>query len=134
MKYLLDTHILFWAVSEEYKLPEQVLSIVNDPKNEIFFSTASVWEVVIKHAKNEKNMPVSGQDFLEACLNAGFEPLAIENDHVLAVSKLKRRKSEPSHHDPFDRVLIAQAKTEKMTLITHDSMFSGYSEKCVMTI
>lgn len=133
MKYLLDTHVLFWAMSEENKLPDDVLSIINDPDNEIFYSTASVWEVVIKHAKNAANMPVSGLEFMRECMKAGFEPLPIENEHVLAVSKLKRKKNEPQHNDPFDRVLIAQAKTERMTFITHDHLLNGYSEKCVMT-
>lgn len=134
MKYLLDTHVLFWSMSDEEKLSAQILALINDPKNEIFFSTASVWEVVIKHAKSAANMPVNGQEFMEGCLKAGFEPLPIKNDHVLAVAALKRKKKEPPHHDPFDRVLIAQAKTEKMLLITHDRLLSGYSEKCIMTI
>ena len=57
MKYLLDTHILFWALSAEDKLPEEALKCINDPENDIFFSSASVWEVVIKHSKNPVNMP-----------------------------------------------------------------------------
>ena len=99
MKYLLDTHILFWSMSEESKLSEQTLALINDPENEIFFSTASVWEVVIKHAKNARSMPVHGPDFVEACIKAGFIPLPIENQHVLAVSKIlsgERKGSSPS--------------------------------------
>ena len=134
MRYLLDTHVLFWAMSEENKLSSHVLDMINDPDNEIYFSTASVWEVVIKHAKSASSMPISGSDFLQGCLKAGFEPLPIENEHVLAVSKLKRKKNEPSHNDPFDRVLIAQAKTEKMIFITHDHLLGGYSEKNVLII
>ena len=134
MKYLLDTHILFWALSAEDKLPEEALKCINDPDNDIFFSSASVWEVVIKHSKNPVNMPVSGKQFLDGCFRAGFIPLPIENLHVLSVEKLKRREGEPEHHDPFDRVLIAQAKTENMILITHDGLLDGYGEKCVMTV
>ena len=134
MRYLLDTHILFWSMSDEDKLSEQVLSMVNDPENEIMFSSASVWEVVIKHDKNPAGMPVGGQEFLEGCLEAGFMPLPIENHHVLAVSTLIRREGEPPHNDPFDRILIAQAKSEGVTLITHDRLLEGYGEKCVLKV
>ena len=134
MRYLLDTHILFWSMSDEDKLSEQVLSMVNDPENEIMFSSASVWEVVIKHDKNPAGMPVGGQEFLEGCLEAGFMPLPIENHHVLAVSTLIRKEGEPPHNDPFDRILIAQAKSEGVTLITHDRLLEGYGEKCVLKV
>ena len=60
MKYLLDTHILFWSMNDEEKLPEDVLALINDQRNEIYFSSASVWEIVIKHRKNPQIMPVSG--------------------------------------------------------------------------
>lgn len=134
MKILLDTHILFWAMCMDYKLPRHILSRINAPDNEIFFSSASVWEVVIKHAKNPTAMPVDGDTFASGCVKAGFTPLPIENHHVLAVSALKRKNGEPPHNDPFDRILIAQAKTEDMTFITHDSLLAGYGEKCVMTV
>ncbi len=134
MRYLLDTHILFWSMSDETKLSDQVLLMINDPENEIMFSSASVWEVVIKHDKNPTGMPVGGKEFLEGCLEAGFRPLPIENEHVLTVSTLNRKEGEPPHNDPFDRILIAQAKSEGITLITHDRLFKGYGEKCVLTI
>ncbi len=134
MRILLDTHILFWSMCMEQKLPRHILSWINAPENEIFFSSASVWEVVIKHAKNPAAMPVDGGAFVSGCIKAGFTPLPIENHHVLAVSGLKRKAEEPPHNDPFDRILIAQAKTEGMTLITHDSLLAGYGEKCVTTI
>ena len=134
MKYLLDTHILFWSMNDEEKLPEDVLALINDQRNEIYFSSASVWEIVIKHRKNPQIMPVSGRDFLNACLESGFTPLPIDNSHVLTVDTLRRKAGEPPHSDPFDRLLIAQAKTEAMKLITHDSLLTGYAEKCVMKI
>ena len=134
MKYLLDTHIIFWALGNESRLDEEALAAINDPANEIFFSSASVWEVVIKHTKNSLYMPISGEEFCEGCLRAGFTPLAIDNRHVLTVGSLHRGDGEPAHNDPFDRILIAQAKTEGMILITHDSLLSGYGEKCVKTV
>ena len=134
MRALLDTHILFWSMCMEDKLPQHILSWINAPENEIFFSTASVWEIVIKHSKNPTAMPVDGDTFVSECIKAGFTPLPIENRHVLAVSGLNRKDGEPPHNDPFDRILIAQAKTEGMTLITHDSLLAGYGEECVMTV
>ena len=118
----------------EDRLPQHSLSWINDPANEVYFSSASVWEIVIKHSKNPAAMPVDGNSFVSGCAQAGFMPLVIENRHVLAVSGLKRKKGEPPHNDPFDRILIAQAKTEDMMLITHDSLLAGYGEKCVLTI
>ena len=118
----------------EDKLPRHILSWINDPENEVFFSSASVWEIVIKHSKNPAAMPVDGNTFVSGCSKAGFMPLPIENRHVLAVSGLKRMGGVPPHSDPFDRILIAQAKTEGMTMITHDGLLVGYGEKCVLTI
>lgn len=134
MRFLLDTHILFWAICDENKIPKSVLDVINNRENAIFFSSASVWEVVIKHEKNQQKMPVSGQEFLDGCINAGFIPLSIDYYHVLNVSNLHRKSNEPQHNDPFDRLLISQAKTEEMTLITHDKLLSGYEEKCVKII
>ena len=134
MKYLLDTHILFWAMSAEEKLPSEIISIINNPENDIYFSTASVWEVVIKNGKDPAKMPVDGISFTESCLEADFIPLPIINKHVLAVSGLRRGEGEPIHNDPFDKVLIAQAKTESMIFITHDNLLTGYSEKCILKI
>ena len=134
MRILLDTHILFWSMCMEEKLPQHILSWINDPENEIFFSSASVWEIVIKHSKSPVAMPVDGNTFVSECIKAGFTPLAIENRHVLAVSGLKRKDGTPPHNDPFDRILIAQAKTEEMTMITHDGLLAGYGEQCVLTI
>ena len=134
MKILLDTHILFWSMCMEHKLPAHILSWINDPENVVFFSSASVWEIVIKHSKNPAAMPVDGEAFVSGCIQAGFTPLAIEYSHVLAVGGLKRKDGESPHNDPFDKILIAQAKTEELTMITHDSLLAGYGEKCVLTV
>lgn len=89
---------------------------------------------MIKHGKDALKMPVSGEAFVKGCIQAGFLPLAIENMHVLAVAGLRRKTGEPPHHDPFDRILIAQAKTEDMILLIHDHLLGGYDESCVVEI
>lgn len=89
---------------------------------------------MIKHISHTDNMPVGGQIFIEGCVKAGFIPLSIENKHVLAVEGLQRKPEAGQHNDPFDRMLIAQAKSESMLLITHDGLLSGYDEECIMKI
>ena len=134
MRILLDTHVLLWSMSMEYKLPEQVLSWLNNPENEIFFSSASVWEIVIKNSKNPAAMPVYGYAFMDGCTKAGFVPLPIENQHVLAISGLKRKDGEPPHNDPFDRLLLSQAKVENFSFLTHDALIPAYHEKCIIPV
>ena len=77
MRILLDTQILFWSMCMECKLPQQILSWINDRENEVFFSSASVWEIVIKHSKNPAAMPVDGYAFMDGCVKAGFLPLPL---------------------------------------------------------
>ncbi len=72
MKYLLDSHILIWALFADEKLPGEAYAIVNDPKNEIYYSAASVWEVGIKHSKSPEKIPVSSQLLTEGCDMAGM--------------------------------------------------------------
>ena len=92
MRILLDMHILFWSMCMEDRLPQHILSWINDSANEVYFSSASVWEIVIKHSKKPAAIPVDGNSFVSGCAQAGFMPLVIENRHVLAVSGLKRKK------------------------------------------
>ena len=96
MNVLLDTHIAIWAVMDSGKLDEKLTGILEDVDNNIYFSTASVWEIAVK--------------------------------------SLKRDSNAPSHNDPFDRLLISQAKSENLTFITHDGLLKGYNENCVMNV
>lgn len=134
MKYLLDTHILFWSMCDENKLSASVLDLINNPENEIYYSAVSVWEVVLRHRKKPENMPVNGYSFIDGCVKAGYIPLSIENSHILTVDSLRRQEDAPKHNDPFDKMLIAQVKFESMVLITHDGLLSGYNEECVMKV
>ena len=79
-------------------------------------------------------MPVDGQEFMEGCLKSDYIPLPIENHHVIAVRSLKRNATAQPHNDPFDRILLAQAKSEGMTFITNDSLIPEYNESCVLKI
>lgn len=82
MKYLLDSHILIWALFADEKLPGEAYAIVNDPKNEIYYSAASVWEVGIKHSKSPEKIPVSSQLLTEGCDMAGMISLPVTKEHA----------------------------------------------------
>ena len=135
MKYLLDTHILIWCLSDQSDLlPKEIVEIIDDPKNEIFYSAASVWEVTIKYSIKPDQIGVSPENLVKLCDKAGLKSLPIINEHAIAVKTLKRSDDAPRHKDPFDRLLIAQAKSEGMILITQDPLLDGYHERCILTI
>ena len=131
MRILLDTHIALWANFESSKLPEPARELLTQRANVVYYSTASVWEVAIKHALNRSNMPVPEERFVEACNQTGFLELPISDGHIFAVKSLSRPADAPRHNDPFDRLLIAQAKVEGMRLLTHDELLGDYGESCV---
>ena len=95
---------------------------------------ASVWEVAIKHIIKPENMPVSEEEFVWLCEETGFTRLPIEAGHIFLLKTLLRPNNAPKHNDPFDRMLIAQAKYEDLILLTRDSQFPYYGEKCVMSV
>lgn len=134
MRYLLDSHILIWALFSDEKLPKRVRDIINAPGNEIYYSPASIWEIGLKHMKAPEKMPVSGELLMECSEKAGMISLPIVREHAVAVNRLQRRANEPPHNDPFDRMLLAQAKAENLILITHDHLIDGYGEACVMVV
>lgn len=134
MDLLLDTHILLWALTDDPKLPQEAKEMIQDEKNEIFYSTASVWEVSIKHSIHPENMPISGKELSEYCAKAGFQMLVVRDDHVYELETLKRSENAPKHNDPFDRIMVAQAKAEEMAFVTHDSLIPYYEEKCVISV
>ena len=131
MNVLLDTHIALWYLSGDSKLSKKAKSYIDDRNNNIYFSIASMWEIEIKHILHPDKMISSGNDFLLNCEKAAFSILPVHPDHINPLHTLKRGKKEPPHNDPFDRMLISQAKSEKMILLTHDTLLSGYKEKCV---
>ena len=118
MRLLLDTHILLWWLADELRIPEKHREIIRDGKNQVLVSTASAWEVAIKQRLGKLRAPADLKSQVKA---ARFELLNITIDHALAVGEL------PDHHsDPFDRMLIAQARIEGLTLVTEDPKFRSY--------
>ena len=134
MKYLLDSHILIWALFSDEKLSRKAYEIINNPDNEIYYSAVSVWEINMKHDKSPNKMPISGQLLVKSSDEAKMCSLPVTKEHALAISTLRREENTPPHQDPFDRMLIAQAKTENMILLTHDSLLKDYGETCVESL
>jgi PIN domain nuclease of toxin-antitoxin system len=123
---LLDTHIALWAIADSPRLPPRARELIASPDNAIWVSAASVWEIAIKHALGRGDMPVSGREAQDWFLQSGYRLLPIKAEHAAAVEDL------PAHHsDPFDRILIAQALTEPMRLLTHDALVALYGDAII---
>src|ERR1700733_3655560 len=121
MKFLLDTHLLLWAAGEPRRLSKQARALIDHPNNDLLFSAASIWEVAIKRGLGREDFKVDARLLRRGLLDNGYGELPIISDHVVAVDSLP-----PIHKDPFDRILVAQATVEGVTLLTIDSMVSQY--------
>lgn len=119
MRYLIDTHIFIWWMEGSNRLSRNIFNLLNNPQNKVFLSVASVWEVIIKKAKKKLKTPKDVEGGIKA---SGFIPISVEILHVLGIEKL------PMYHDdPFDRIIISQAKVERLTLITADKKIWKYN-------
>jgi PIN domain nuclease of toxin-antitoxin system len=122
VKYLLDTHVLLWFLREPAKLSSHVLATIESAGTQAAVSVASLWEIAIKTSLNKLSLPKPFDElFPGSVTESGLALLGILPNHIAAVSRL------PFHHrDPFDRLLIAQAQTEELTVITADTAFAAY--------
>lgn len=127
MRYLLDTHVFSWAGWVPGRISARVKSEITSQTNEIFVSVVTLWEICIKSGLGKFALPASMERepavaFREALRSASFKPLPIDLEHAAAVRDLAHH-----HRDPFDRMLIAQAMHEGLTLVTHDAVFDRYA-------
>ena len=121
MKLLVDTQLLLWAAGMPGKLSAAALELLEDPHNTLFYSAASLWEVVIKNGLGRSDFAVNPYLLRRGLVDNGWRELAVEGSHTLAVSSL------PSiHKDLFDRVLVAQAQVEGFLLLTTDETLEKY--------
>lgn len=134
MKFLLDTHIILWALENNVKLPQRAREVIEDERNKIYYSTASVWEIAIKHMARPDKMHIDGRSFSEKCMASGFEMLPVYDRHVYGLETLARPDDAPPHNDPFDRIMLAQAKTDGLRFITHDLLIPFYHEGCILAV
>lgn len=121
MHLLLDTQIALWALTGSARLGALAQGLIENPAHEIFISAASVWEIAIKYALGRGDMPVSGARAAELFTQAGYRELPIAWRHAAMVDVLPK-----IHSDPFDRILIAQALTEPMRLLSRDATLASY--------
>jgi PIN domain nuclease of toxin-antitoxin system len=121
VKLLLDTHLLLRAAGEPDRLSPEARSLINDPENEPVFSAATLWEVAIKRGLDRHDFKVDTRLLRRSLLDNGYSELPVASHHVVAIESLPRL-----HKDPFDRLLVAQATVEGITLVTTDSRIAQY--------
>lgn len=121
MRLLLDTQVLLWAAGVPARLPDDLRALIEDLSTEPFFSAASIWEVAIKNGLGREDFRVDPRILRRGLLESGYSELAVTGAHAAGVDLLP-----PIHRDPFDRILVAQAVAECITLLTADAVLASY--------
>jgi PIN domain nuclease of toxin-antitoxin system len=119
MRLLLDTHVLLWWLSDDRKLVRTARQIIGNSENDVLVSSASVWEISIKAALGR--LEIALEELEDAVALNGFRSLRIEFKHAVGAGSLP-----PIHRDPFDRMLVAQARIEELRVVSHDQVFERY--------
>ncbi|MGD0735420.1 MAG: type II toxin-antitoxin system VapC family toxin [Terracidiphilus sp.] len=121
MRFLLDTHFVIWVAIDDPRLKPAARAVLNDPENQFLFSVSSIWEIAIKSALRRTDFLFDPREIRRQFIANGYEELPILGQHVVAIDSLS-----PIHKDPFDRILIAQAMVEGITLLTADPVIAQY--------
>ena len=121
MTALLDTHVLLWAAGLPDRLPSEARVLIENPATDLVYSAASLWEVAIKKGLGRADFDVDPRILRRALLDNGYTELAVTGTHAVEVDLLPR-----IHKDPFDRIVVAQARVEGMTLLTADQRLADY--------
>ena len=123
MRLLVDTHLLLWATARSRRLPRAARLLLEDPANEVLFSAASLWEIVIKAALRRPDFKVDVAALRPAFTAMGFAELPVSGAHAERLASLP-----PVHKDPFDRMLVAQSLAEPLVLLTNDGVLADYGD------
>lgn len=118
---MLDTHLLLWAAGLPERLSIAARELLNDPLNELLFSAASIWEIAIKNGLGREDFRVEPRLLRRGLLDNGYVELPITSQHAVSIDSLP-----PAHKDPFDRLLLAQALSEGLLLLTSDAQLARY--------
>lgn len=121
MKLLLDTHLLLWAAGQPERLSAAARKLLNDPHNDLLFSAASLWEIAIKNSLGREDFRAEPRVLRRGLLDNGYAELSVTSQHAVNIDDLP-----PLHKDPFDRLLLAQALSEGITLLTSDAQLARY--------
>lgn len=122
MRFLLDTHILLWSLNTPERLPRPLREQLESPATEVWFSAASIWEIAIKSALGKISFCYSPEQIAEGARKTGFMEISVSSAHAAGVARLAMH-----HHDPFDRLLIAQALEMPARFVTADAVLAVYS-------
>jgi PIN domain nuclease of toxin-antitoxin system len=124
---IVDTHVLLWWAEDSPRLSRKARKLFGDPRTSLLWSAASTWELSIKAGIGRLQLPVPVLSYVMSSMSRyGMDSLAIEHSHAALVAELPRH-----HGDPFDRILIAQAKTERIPILTADPQFKNYDIEVV---
>ncbi len=123
MNLLLDTHLLLWAAGQPEKLSAQARELLQEPANQLVFSSASIWEITIKNRLGHSDFSVDPRRLWRMLLANGYRELPVRGEHAVAVDDLPFL-----HKDPFDRILVAQARVESLLLLTADRVLAEYGQ------
>jgi PIN domain nuclease of toxin-antitoxin system len=121
MNLLLDTHLLLWVAATPDRLSREATELILDKENRLFFSAASMWEITIKRGLGRADFRVDPALLRRGLVENGYDELPVTSTHAMAVGHLP-----PIHKDPFDRMLVAQAESEGLLLLTNDNLVAGY--------
>ena len=131
MKYLLDTHVFLWTMTADRRIASVEEELI-DPSNEVYVSAASLWEIEIKNAKGK--LTISETEALKALSQQSFLELPVSMSQIRYLKTLCQAPDMPVHKDPFDNLLVAQAKAEGMVFLTADKSLNNYREPCIRNI
>ena len=120
-RLLLDTHLLLWAALFPERLPKKASRLMNELGNTLYFSTVSIWEISIKLTRPRADLEIDVRQWRSGLLDNGYQELTINSLHAMSVRDLP-----DIHKDPFDRLLLAQAMREDLTLVTADEILASY--------
>jgi PIN domain nuclease of toxin-antitoxin system len=123
MRFLLDTHLLLWAVTSPARVSPAARGLIEDPANDLMFSAVAIWEIAIKRGLNKPNFDADARVVHRHLLDRGYEELPVTAQHGAGVQNLP-----PLHRDPFDRILLAQAISEGLILLTADRLVLQYGQ------
>jgi PIN domain nuclease of toxin-antitoxin system len=121
VKFLLDTEFVLWVPIDDRRIGGQAREILTDSANQLVFSVSSIWEIAIKKALRRQDFQFDPREIRRLLIENGYEELTLQSRHVVAVDSMA-----PIHKDPFDRILIAQAMVEGITLLTADPVIARY--------
>ena len=123
MRLLVDTHLLLWAAARSERVPAEARRLLENPRHEVHYSAASLWEIAIKLALRRADFQVDLERLRPALSEMGFLELPVSGAHAERLVSLP-----PLHKDPFDRMLVAQSLAEPLLLLTTDALLAGYGE------